>query len=277
MSITFILILIASFLVMVASLVGILFISRFLKNWVSGNLKYLIAFASGVFLVVTYGMTKEAIEFSHSSNIVAVALTIGFLTFYFFEKTYPEIHCHHDDHLCLSRQNKKSATRILIGDSFHNVGDGILLSSVFVLDIRLGLLATVGILVHELVQEISEYFVYKDSGYSNVKALSLNFISASSILIGSIGGYYLASFDFLIGPLVGFASGIFIYMLLTDLIPNSVRNSILDKKYFYYLMWSLFGVLLVIVLQKVTSSFLERQGLDSHGHIYSGKESDHNE
>lgn len=266
MSITLISILATSFVVMLVSLSGVFFSSRFLKDWTERNMKYLIAFASGVFLVIAYNLVNEALEFAHDTKATTFAIIFGFLIFYFIEKLFPETHCHHDDTHCLVENTKKSANRVMLGDSFHNAGDGVLLATVFVVDIRLGFLATIGVIAHEFVQEIAEYFILKSAGYSTKEALTRNFISASTILIGAIGGYYISSFEELVGPLIGFSAGVFIYILTTDLIPESFRHSHQNKKYLQYFIWVFVGALLILVTESVTGYFLQKEGLDPHGH-----------
>ncbi len=80
--------------------------------------------------------------------------------------------------------------------------------------------------VHELVQEVSEFFVLKQAGYSTKKALLTNFAVSSTILIGSIGGTFLLdTFSELELPLMGIAAGAFLVVVFQDLIPHSVRKA----------------------------------------------------
>ncbi|MDP3880832.1 MAG: ZIP family metal transporter [bacterium] len=229
-------------------------------------MNYLIAFASGVFLIVAYDLIFEALEFAPNKLLVAGSVIGGFLLFFCLEKLYPEAHCHHDDAVCQSDKSRKGARRILIGDSFHNIGDGILLAPVFIANIWLGLVAAFGIFVHEFVQEISEFFVLKNAGYSNKKALKLNFLVSGTILIGALGGFYLSSFELLVAPLIGLAAGAFIYILLVDLIPQSVKHSHRERKYLHFLVWTLAGVLLILAVNAVSAAQFEKLGLDASGH-----------
>ena len=238
--------------IMLASLVGVFFTIKHLGAWTENNIRYLIAFASGVFLIVAYHLGFEAIEFGADNIFVWIAIILGFLMFFALERMYPEAHCHHGDQKCMTENNKKGARKILIGDAFHNLADGILLAPIFVADIKLGIVAAFGIFVHEIVQEISEFFVLKNAGYSTKKALTLNFLVSGTILIGAIGGYYLSSFVYLVGPLIGFAGGAFVYILLIDLIPESIKHSHKEKKYFNYIAWALFGILLILSINFFT-------------------------
>jgi zinc and cadmium transporter len=240
--------LIASLVIMLASLSGVVFVTKKLGHWTSQNIQYLVAFSAGVFLIVSYDIVTEALEFSDNKILVLGAIILGFLVFYLFEKFYPEVHCHHEDNKCATENSRRGARKILIGDGLHNLGDGILLAPVFVLDIRLGLVAAFGILVHEFVQEVSEFFVLKFSGYTTREALVWNFVASSTILAGALIGFYLSSLEYLIGPLLGLAAGAFIYLLVIDLIPESVKNSHRERKYLNYVAWALLGILVILSL-----------------------------
>lgn len=237
-----------SFVIMLASLAGVLFVNKRLGHWTQNNIQYLVSFASGVFLIVSYDLIFEAFESGTNTAVILISIIVGFLSFYSFEKLYPEVHCHHDDSRCLGEKTKKGARKILLGDAFHNIGDGILLAPIFITDIRLGFIAAFGILAHEFVQEISEFFVLRSAGYTPKEALIRNFLVSSTILIGALGGFYLTSFEVLIGPLIGLAAGAFIHILVVDLIPESVKHSHREKKYLTFISWALLGVLLILAI-----------------------------
>lgn len=263
---------------MLASLSGVIFITKKLNNWTQKNIKYLLAFSAGVFLIVSYDLVLEAFEFGLNNALVLVAIIVGFLVFYLFERLYPESHCHHDDSKCVDDKSKRGANKVLIGDAFHNIADGILLAPVFVIDIRLGFMAAFGILAHEFVQEISEFFVLKNAGYTTKEALKRNFWASSTILIGALGGFYLSSFENLVGPLIGLAAGAFIYILVIDLIPDSIKHSHQEKKYLNFVFWALLGIALILSVNTFFKHQLEEQGLDSHGHVEAElHEDDHDE
>lgn len=262
----------ACLIIMLASLSGVFFIIKKMGKWTENNLHYLIAFASGVFLIVAFDLIFEALEFAPNKLVVLLSVIAGFLLFFALEKLYPELHCHHEDKTCLSEKNRRGARRILIGDGIHNVGDGILLAPVFVINVQLGFIAAFGIFVHEFVQEVSEFFVLKNAGYSNGEALTKNFLVSSTILIGALGGFYLASFEALIAPLIAVAAGAFIYILLVDLIPQSFRRSHKERKYLNFVAWTLAGILLILSVNIISAQKLEDLGLDGHGHLRSEHE-----
>ena len=99
------------------------------------------------------------------------------------------------------------------------------------------------------VQGISEFFVLIGGGYSPRQALTLNFIISSTILVGSVGGYFLLdSMEILEVPLLGLAAGAFLIVVLHDLIPHSIRSSTERLHYMKHLVWFAIGVILMFII-----------------------------
>jgi hypothetical protein len=101
--------------------------------------------------------------------------------------------------------------------------------------------------LHELVQEVSEFFVLKQAGYSTKKALLLNFLVSSTILIGAVGSTVLLGvFANLEVPLMGIAAGAFLVVVFQDLIPHSVREAKVEASHFKHLGWFALGVIIML-------------------------------
>lgn len=265
--------LLVSLAIMFASLAGIIFISKKIKNWTQTHIKHLVALAVGVFLVVSYDLFFETFEFATNASIAWLSIIGGFIAFFILDRSYPEAHCRHDDHTCIAKKSKRGASKILISDGIHNIGDGILLAPLFMIDIRIGVIAAVSIFIHEFIQEISEFFVLKSAGYTNREALVRNFIVSSTILIGAIAGYFLASFEVLVGPLIGLATGGFIYILVVDLIPDLFRHSHRERQYLGYVVAALLGIGIILGVNALSTHQLEKEGLSGHGHLHTEEES----
>jgi len=81
------------------------------------------------------------------------------------------------------------------------------------------------------------------------KALSLNFFTSSSILVGSVGGFFfLELFEYLESPLLGFAAGALLVVVLTDLIPHSIGGSYERLHYVKHILLFLIGVALMLAV-----------------------------
>lgn len=118
----------------------------------------------------------------------------------------------------------------LIGDGVHNITDGIIVASSFLVSVELGIITSVAVALHEIPQEIGDFAILIYSGYSRVKALVLNYIAALTIFIGAIG-FFL--FSELISGLVifavPFAAGGFIYIAAADLLSAVKEVFVIDQ------------------------------------------------
>jgi zinc and cadmium transporter len=234
-------------LIMLASLSGLIFLIKGFSNWLNINSKYIIAFSSGIFVVVTYDLLLESFEFSPSALIALGSVIFGFFIFQIIEKVFPEIHHHEEnDSVCVHSKRK-----VIWGDALHNIGDGILLAIAFTVDVRVGLVAALGIFIHEFVQEISEFSILKLSGLSTKKALLINFLVSATIIPGVIIGTYVSGIDSLIGILFGLAAGSFLHLVFADLIPHSIEHSKKDKKYFMYLFLIIAGIFTILAVNQI--------------------------
>jgi len=238
-----------SLVIMSASLVGVISIWRGAGRLIERNLAYLVSFSAGVFLVIAYELAHEAIEHSTSSIFGLstgqtgwIWIIAGALAIWLVFKLLPSFHHHHCEDGSNHCHTPIDARRILISDGLHNIGDGLLLAGALVVSPVLGLITTLSIFIHELVQEISEFFVLKQAEYSTQRALTLNFLVSGTILFGSLGSYFLLDkFEVLEAPLLGLAAGAFFNVILHDLIPHSIRHSTNRRHYLKHLIWFAIG------------------------------------
>ncbi len=234
-------------LIMLASLSGLVFLIKNFGNWIQDNAKFVIAFSSGIFAAVTYDLLLESFEYSNEKWIAILSVLVGFFIFQIVEKIFPEIHHHEkDDSYCVHSKRK-----VIWGDAFHNIGDGILLVLAFAVDIKVGLVAALGIFIHEFAQEISEFSILKLSGLSTKKALMINFLVSTTIIIGVVFGTYLIKIGSIIGILFGLAAGSFLHLVFSDLIPHSIENSKKDKKYFIYIFLIVAGIFTILAINQI--------------------------
>lgn len=246
-------------LIMLASLSGLIFLVKNFGEWLHQNSKFIIAFSSGIFAVVTYDLLLESFEFSQSVWFALGAVVVGFSIFQIIEKIFPEIHHHEeDDEHCLHSKRK-----VIWGDAFHNIGDGILLALAFSIDVKVGLIAALGIFIHEFVQELTEFSILRLSGFSAKKALLINFLVSATIIPGVVIGSYIANIESIVGILFGLAAGAFMHLVFVDLIPHSFHHSKKDKKYFTYIFLIVAGIFTILAINQIGGG---------HGH---GEESDH--
>lgn len=246
-------ILVSSFLIMLASLIGVISVWQKLGKIVEDNLHFLVSFSAGVFLYISYQLILETVYEAEATQFGLFWILIGIFSIWLIFKLLPTFHHHHDNETEIHVHSSIDARRIIIGDGIHNITDGILLVTSFTISTTLGMIATFSIFIHEIIQEISEFFVLKGSGYSTKKALLVNFFTSATILIGSIGGFFLLkSFKAVEVPLLGLASGSFLMVIIQDLIPHSIKTSTTKRHIIKHLIWFLIGLLLMIGIDKIT-------------------------
>ncbi len=247
-------ILLFSFLIMLASFVGAFSVWHRVGQVIERNLGLLVSFSAGVFIVIAYQLGRETIEHSQTIGLGLIWVISGVLAFWLLFKFLPLSHHHHDDKSEVEHHSRLDVRRIMTSDALHNFGDGLVLAASFAVSSSFGAFAALSIFVHELVQEISEFFVLKGAGYSTKVALILNFIISSTVLLGAVAGFFLLeSFEILKAPLLGLTSGGFLIVVLQDLIPHSVNASREKKHYLKHIMWFLLGILLMFTVNILLS------------------------
>lgn len=257
---------------MAASLTGVLAIWNRAGWFIEKNLRFLVSFSAGVFLVVSYELVNETLHVATNLFSGLFWVAVGAIGIWFVFWLLPVFHHHHDEHEETHSHTRVDARRILMGDAIHNLGDGVLLAVAFTVSSALGVITAISIFVHELVQEVSEFFVLRQAGYSVVKAISINFAISSTILVGSIGGILLLDlFAVLETPVLGIAAGAFLVVVFFDLIPHSVRSSQTKTQHGQHLVWFLVGLVLMFGVNQVAVHSHGEEG-DLHGHDHSHEE-----
>lgn len=268
----------ACLLIIAASLIGKITVWKVAGNFIERNLDYLVSFAAGVFLVLVVFLSQEVVEGSSTPAYGFAWIIGGLLLVWLVTKLIPEGHHHyHADEEDFPQTI--DARKMLIGDSLHNIGDGVLLAVTFVASPLLGIITAISIFIHELVQEISEFFILRHAGYSTNSALRINFMTATTILIGALGGYFLfAQFSSLEIPILGFATGAILALLMQDLIPHSFRHAREKKCAPKHILTALVGVALMFSVFQVTALVFGTHSHDSDAHageIHDDHEDEH--
>lgn len=246
--------LISSILVMTASLIGVFSVWKRAGKLIERNLAFLVSFSAGVFLVISYQLGLETFEHAGGLPQGFLWILLGAVSILIAFRFLPAFHHHHDNTIEKEPHSRLDVRRILFGDAIHNVGDGILLAASFAVSAPLGAITAVGIFFHEAVQEVSEFFVLRQAGFGVRKALFINFAISATILIGSLGGYFLLeSFEALEAPLLGITAGSFLVVVFHDLIPHSVRHSSTRTLYLKHGLWFVFGFVVMLAVSLLTN------------------------
>jgi len=246
---TFLYIIIASILESLVALIGILFL-LFGYNRFKKYLHYLISFSVGTFLaVVFFELLPEAME---KTNIESASFyTLGGFLFFFLLSHFLRWYHHHEGDCCEHENIKVGGHLVLVGDLIHNFIDGIIIALAFLVSIPIGIATTIAVLSHEFPQEASDFFILINSGFSKGKALLLNFLVSLSTVFGAVLTYFTASeIDKIIGPALGIVAGNFLYIAMSDLIPELNNKHPKIKDVFFQFLFILFGILLIYLIME---------------------------
>lgn len=231
---------VSALLIMLASLVGVLFTWKVLGAWLTPRLHYLVAVAAGVFSVIIYGLGTEALHEGFTLETLGAflvgALLLGTITFLLPKGTHHH-HSPHPEH----HHTPIDARRMMIGDAVHNIHDGLALVPAFLVSPVVGFGTVAGVLLHELVQEVSEFFILREAGWPPRRALFWNFIVSGTILIGIALALTLVETEEIGHLLVAFSAGGFTSVLLRDLVPSIISHAMHEKRVLAYLFSFLIG------------------------------------
>ncbi len=230
--------------VMAASLSGKLLVWRGAGVFIERNLHLMVSFAAGVFLVFAWQLSGEVFE--HMSILSGLAWVAGGAVAVTFICTWLPHGGRAQEGDSSHRHTHLDAHRMLVSDSIHNAGDGILLAATFAVGPAFGFAAAASIFLHEMVQEIAEFFVLRDAGYSVRRALLLNFATSATVLVGAVGGYLaIGLFEALEGPLLAVATGGVLSVVLFDLLPHSLHHARARSLLAQHLLWFALGAALM--------------------------------
>lgn len=193
-------------------------------HWVGALVSYAIgALLGAVFLDIL----PEAIKLSPSIAAVSGTVLFGILLFFTLEKVLIWRHCHHDHcevhepHEAAAHDHGRSGAMVIVGDTFHNFVDGIIIAAAFLTDINLGIVTALAIIAHEIPQEVGDFAVLLHSGYSKLRAFQLNLISSFATVVGGLLGYLTLQTMHAWTPyLLALAAASMIYVAVADLIPG---------------------------------------------------------
>jgi zinc and cadmium transporter len=219
--------------------------------------KHLVSLSTGVLLsTALLHVLPEAFESGADAHGLFLTLLGGLMFFFLLEKAELYRHTHHhegDGHHHHHHFDREQAGRgglaVLVGDSIHNFCDGIIIAAAFLADHHLGWVTAMAIIAHEIPQEVGDYIVLLNAGFSRAKALLFNAISGLAAVAGGLLGYYVVGpWQALFPYLLVAAASSFVYVAVADLIPQLQRrlpwkDTVLQL---FWLAVGIGGVLLVL-------------------------------
>ena len=224
--------------------------------------QHMLSLAAGALLATAFmHLLPEAFESQVRAQDLFATLLGGLVFFFLLDKAELWHHGHehhdngdqghahaHDDH---NHQVKTGGWAVLAGDSVHAFGDGILIASAFMADTRLGLVASLAVLVHEVPHHMGDLVLLRQSSNNRRAALIKVTLAGAVTALGGVIGYALV--DQLYGYLPFFliiASSSFIYVALADLIPQ-LQKRVTVKETAAQIAWLLMGIGLVTLISRI--------------------------
>jgi zinc and cadmium transporter len=241
--------------VWLAALLAYALLSRFTQH--------LLSLAAGALLATAFTrLLPEAFELSVSAGVSAQALfgalLVGLVFFFLLDKAelwhhgHEHGHGHNHDHAhghgSHAHTHHTGGWAVLLGDSVHAFGDGILIAAAFVADTRLGVAAALAVMAHEVPHHVGDLVVLRQTLDNPRKALFKLTLAGGVTAVGGVLGYLLvgALHEYLPFFLVVAASS-FIYVALADLIPQ-LQKRLSPRETAAQVAWLFAGIALVVAL-----------------------------
>ncbi|RMD58531.1 ZIP family metal transporter [Candidatus Woesearchaeota archaeon] len=212
---------------------------------------YLVSFAAGGMLgaSILHLLPEAAEEAGSFNHLVAGGVIIGIVASFLFENfLWRHYHSHsgHTEH----EHVEPVAYLNLLGDGLHNFLDGLIIGASYLASIPLGISTTLAVVLHEIPQEIGDFGILVSAGFSRAKALFVNFLSALSAIAGAIIALSLQSNANATLYLVPFAAGNFLYISLTDLVPE-LHHASKTKDAGKHIALFLLGIAIMVALSLI--------------------------
>ncbi len=238
--------------------------------------QHLLSLAAGALLATAFmHLLPEAFESQAGAHDLFAALLVGVVFFFLLDKAELWHHGHEHSHTepaaAHSHGGHDSAAHdgndhdhghahhhhhapraggwaVLTGDSVHCFGDGILIASAFMADIRLGVIASVSVLAHEVPHHMGDLVVLRQTSPNRRMALVKVSLAGAVTALGGLVGYFLVGQlqDWLPYFLVVAASS-FVYVALADLIPQ-LQKRLTARETMAQIAWLIAGMVVVTLV-----------------------------
>lgn len=233
--------------------------------------QHMLSMAAGALMATAFmHLLPEAFESQSGARDLFLALLVGLVFFFLLDKAElwhhghehhhgaEDSHGHTHDHghgahahahpAHASEKRPSGAWALLAGDSVHCFGDGVLIASAFIADMRLGVIASLAVLAHEVPHHMGDLVVLRAGTASRKAALIKVSLAGSVTAIGGLTGYWLVEQlqDYLPFFLV-VASSSFIYVALADLIPQ-LQKRLSARETTAQIAWLMAGIALVTLV-----------------------------
>jgi zinc and cadmium transporter len=244
----------------------------------------MLSLAAGALLATAFlHLLPEAFEAGVEPHNLFMTLLFGLLFFFLLDKAelwhhghehhHGDVHHDHDHHEAHAHDHAHSHATdtphdpdarakpqvggwaILAGDSVHCFGDGVLIASAFMVDLKLGVVAALAVLAHEVPHHMGDLVVLRQGSQSRQTAvLKVSLAGAITALGGLVGYALLDQLHDVLPYMLAIASSSFIYVALADLIPQ-LQKRLSSRETAAQIVWLMSGIALVSAVSVLAHSF----------------------
>lgn len=216
-------------------------------RWLAGLSEQLLAVACGLLTAIALThLIPEAMEMPgvepHDLGLVMLGTMLVFLV---LERCVLHRGHGHDSH----HEDKATATAVMAGATLHNVVDGVLIASTFLMDERAGWLVALAVCCHEIPQVTGYMVILRNCGFTVRRAVLWCALAALAAILGSVLGWAAVSLSREILPYALAASAAsFLFITLHALLPEVFRDHASPREGARQLVLFVFGVGLSTVI-----------------------------
>ena len=235
--------------------------------------QHLLSLAAGALLATAFmHLLPEAFESQAGAHDLFATLLVGVVFFFLLDKAElwhhghehshaePAAHdAHHDHHhghhhghdhghAHHHHSPRAGGWALLTGDSVHCFGDGILIASAFMADMRLGVIAAVSVMAHEVPHHMGDLVVLRQSSANRRMALlKVSLAGAVTALGGAVGYFLVGQLQDFLPYFLAVASSSFVYVALADLIPQ-LQKRLTARDTMLQIAWLIAGMAVVTLV-----------------------------
>lgn len=243
-------ILLATFIGSIGALIGgLILLAR--EKFAQRISHFLASFAAGILLgTAFFDLLPEAVHEGQKRGIDVFSFALaGIVAFFLIERIIHWFH-HHENVHEHDKESKSILPLIIVSDTAHNFLDGIVIAATFMTNPALGFTTTLAVFAHEVPQEIGDFGLMLHKGLKRAKVILVNVTSAAFAISGAVITYMLGNIlEGYIPALLALTAGFFIYIALSDLMPEIHY----EKKRRLAALKGLLLILGIIVMWIVTS------------------------
>jgi zinc and cadmium transporter len=225
--------------------------------------QHMLSLAAGALLATAFmHLLPEAFESQVGAHELFPTLLIGLIFFFLLDKAElwqhaGHAHSHaHDAHSHGHSHGGRAggSWAILTGDSVHCFGDGVLIASAFVADMRLGVVAALAVLMHEVPHHMGDLAVLRQSSSNRrVAFLKVSLAGALTAMGGVVGFFLVAQLEAYLPYFLAIASSSFLYVALADLIPQ-LQKQLSARETAAQILWLGVGIGMVTLVSGLAHS-----------------------